>query len=304
MARSLVASDTFTRANGDIGANWSYIREASWEPEPPQITSNVVTPLSDGDHYQVVRWNGAGTFNNNQYAKLTIGGLTWQDASYRVGVVVRCSADTDPNEDFYAFWVQDDEATNRTSKLVKRVNGTETALDTRASAWTNGDTIALEVEGTTLRAYKNDVLMFSTTDSSLTTGKPGLAVGGNANIPTADNWEGGDIVADGATHNLTASNCTQANTSSSGTITVESTGILTTPPLKNNTGTLLANETGATAYVYNVTTGALVLTKTSQTTNSSGVMTIEDAALVPTTQYRVVVVLASGAEGMDKLTAA
>lgn len=78
---------------------------------------------------------------------------------------------------------------------------------------------------------------------------------------------------------------------------------LTLPALKNNTGTLLASETGATAHVYTLA-GALVVTKTAQTTNGSGVMVITDAALTAATQYRVVIVLASGAEGMDKVTAA
>lgn len=82
-----------------------------------------------------------------------------------------------------------------------------------------------------------------------------------------------------------------------------SSGTITTPALKNNTGTLLANETGITAYVYNPTTGALIVKKTSQTTNVSGVMSIVDALIVGGTQYRVVIVLSSGAEGMDKLTA-
>lgn len=78
---------------------------------------------------------------------------------------------------------------------------------------------------------------------------------------------------------------------------------LTIGPLKNNTGTLLANETGATVYVYQ-TSGAHVVTKTSQTSNGSGIMTVTDAALVSGTTYRYVIVLGSGAEGMDKSAAA
>lgn len=83
-----------------------------------------------------------------------------------------------------------------------------------------------------------------------------------------------------------------------------SSGILTTPVLKNNTGTVLASETGATAYVYNPTTGALIVKKTSQVTDGSGVMVIADPLIIASTLYRVVVVLASGAEGMERLTAA
>lgn len=78
---------------------------------------------------------------------------------------------------------------------------------------------------------------------------------------------------------------------------------LTTEPLKNNTGTLLASESGATALVYDMTTGDLVVKKTAQTTDGSGIMVVSDALLSSSTEYRLVVVLASGAEGMGKYTA-
>lgn len=102
---------------------------------------------------------------------------------------------------------------------------------------------------------------------------------------------------------LTVLSITMADAAFSGSASVTAPGSLTLPALKNNTGTLLINETGATVHVYQ-TTGAHVVTKTGQTTNASGIMTITDAALVAATQYRVVVVLGSGAEGMDKVTAA
>ncbi len=78
---------------------------------------------------------------------------------------------------------------------------------------------------------------------------------------------------------------------------------LTSQPLKNNAGTVLASQSGATAHVYNPSTGALVVAKTGQTTNGSGVMTISDAAISAATEYRVIIILASGAEGMFKATA-
>jgi len=80
-------------------------------------------------------------------------------------------------------------------------------------------------------------------------------------------------------------------------------GTITCPALKNNTGTVLANEAGITVFVYSVATGALVATKTSQTTNPSGVLAFTNAGIVPGTTYRVVIVLGSGAEGMDKVAA-
>lgn len=80
-------------------------------------------------------------------------------------------------------------------------------------------------------------------------------------------------------------------------------GVISTPELKNNTGTTLASQTGITAYVYNPSTGALVVKLTGQTTNGSGVMTLTDTEIISGTEYRIVIVLGSGAEGMDKLTA-
>ena len=99
-------------------------------------------------------------------------------------------------------------------------------------------------------------------------------------------------------------NGTAANATFSGSATGDtSTGVIATPALKNNAGTVLANETGVTVYVYNPTTGALVVKKTGQTTSASGVLTVTDALIAAGTQYRVVIVLGSGAEGMDKITA-
>jgi hypothetical protein len=111
----------------------------------------------------------------------------------------------------------------------------------------------------------------------------------------------GTITSSSVTGTLAAVDGADA-ASFSGTVT-SATPTLTTPVLKNNTGTVLANETGATVCVYNVTTGALVVKKTGQTTNGSGVMTITDAAIAAATEYRVVISLASGAEGMDRITA-
>jgi len=90
--------------------------------------------------------------------------------------------------------------------------------------------------------------------------------------------------------------------------TAAATGTVRNPrlvigPLKNNTGTLLASETGATVYVYQ-TSGAHVVTKTGQTSDGSAIMTVSDSALAAGTTYRFVIVLSGGAEGMDKLAAA
>ena len=82
-----------------------------------------------------------------------------------------------------------------------------------------------------------------------------------------------------------------------------SAGTLAIGPLVNNTGSVLADASGITVYVYQVS-GALVVTKTSQTTNGSGILTVSDVAMTPGVTYRYIIVMASGAEGMDKQVAA
>ena len=96
---------------------------------------------------------------------------------------------------------------------------------------------------------------------------------------------------------------TLADITFSGSSTSSSSGTITTSVLKNNTGTILSSETNATAYIYVPTTGVLVVKKTGLTSNVSGIMIITDPLIVVATQYRVILVLNSGAEGMEKITA-
>ena len=78
---------------------------------------------------------------------------------------------------------------------------------------------------------------------------------------------------------------------------------LTLPPLRNNTGTLLASQAGATAHVYEVATGNKVATVTGCASDAAGVMQVPHASMVIGTEYRAVIVLANGAEGLQKATA-
>lgn len=63
-------------------------------------------------------------------------------------------------------------------------------------------------------------------------------------------------------------------------------GTITSEPLKDNTGTLLANTPLAFYAIYNDTTHALVLLKTGISTNSSGVVTFSDPAITQGATYR------------------
>jgi hypothetical protein len=96
-----------------------------------------------------------------------------------------------------------------------------------------------------------------------------------------------DAVAGGTLTSIASSlsgNVTLDDAVAAGTLGI-APGVITTPPLKNNTGTLLANVTGVVANVYNATTGAFVVRKTGLASSGAGVVTIIDPALAPSTAY-------------------
>lgn len=98
----------------------------------------------------------------------------------------------------------------------------------------------------------------------------------------------GDITASGTLapqpDSSLSGSATLGDITASGTLGV-APGVITTPVLKNNTGTILASVSGVVANVYNPTTGALVVRKTGLSSNGSGIVAITDAALVPGTSY-------------------
>lgn len=198
MPRTSIATDNFNRAGPALGSDWASLND-NWGS--PQITASTLVygGVSQTDNNrQVARWVGAGTFTNDQYSSLVISSLAFNTGSFAHGVVVRASADVNANRDFYQACVEEDSSgPNYTTRLAKFVNGTYTLLHSASVAWTVGDRIELEVEGTTLRVCKNGTPLggsFTQTDSDLSTGNPGIAVSGDATV-TSDDWEGGNITA-------------------------------------------------------------------------------------------------------------
>ena len=75
------------------------------------------------------------------------------------------------------------------------------------------------------------------------------------------------------------------------TIVRTGAGTIIVGPLKNNTGTVWASQTGIIVNVYNSTTGAFVVQKTGVATDVSGFLSINDGALAVGTTYAYEVVL-------------
>lgn len=88
----------------------------------------------------------------------------------------------------------------------------------------------------------------------------------------------------------------------SGSVTLESipaAGINVTEPLKNNTGTVLASQSGVRVAVLQAADLVSVHEATGLTTNASGILaTISDAAITTGQQYHVAIKLADGSVGI------
>lgn len=135
-----------------------------------------------------------GTFSNDQYAQVVVSGMGFGTNGDSIGVIVRASANTAPNEDHY-FAEVIDQATPVLSWGVT-TNGTRTFFNQNSTAttWANGDTIRLYCLGTTIAVQKNGTTVHSTTNATYGTGQPGILahVGFNDSM-RGDNGEFGDV---------------------------------------------------------------------------------------------------------------
>ncbi len=199
MARTSVATDNFNRAS--LGADWAQLDNGYGNV----VTNSSLYVASDSgadgglNRMGTARWVGAGTFTDDQYSSLKlVEPLGFVGGTARAGVIVRASADTGANRDYYEAYVQSDSSTTPTTVFAKQVNGTRTLLHSAAVSWAVNDRLELEAEGTTIRVCKNGTPLggsFTQTDSSITTGLPGVAMGTSGN--RGDDWEGGNLGSGG-----------------------------------------------------------------------------------------------------------
>jgi hypothetical protein len=77
-------------------------------------------------------------------------------------------------------------------ELAKVVAGAYTQIWLRTATVAAGDTVRLEAQGTTLRAYVNGVQVGAdATDSAIATGNAGVVYSSSITTKTGDDWEGG-----------------------------------------------------------------------------------------------------------------
>jgi hypothetical protein len=169
--------DSFTRADGALGANWT-----SCGGNAGYTVATNAAASSNASVEEAVFWNAA-SFANDQFAQVTISQMA--SNSY-IGPAVRCSTGSGGN--YYGFY-----ADTATRYIVRVVAGAYTSLATTGTGFSNGDVIRLEVVGTTISAYINGVLWTSVTDSNLTSGSPGMTSWANNNSGRVDDFTAANL---------------------------------------------------------------------------------------------------------------
>lgn len=181
LVAALPAIQTFSRADGGLGANWTMVSGLAGH----SVSSNGVKGAGAGRLGSL--WN-ADTFGNNQYAQLTISA---NNANY-IGVILRGSA---AGAGYYltiganggAYYLEQCTAAASCSTLV-----------TGNPSWAAGNLFRCEVSGsssTMIQCFQNGVLLATYTDSSspILSRIAGLA-GFNPDA-AGDSWEAGNLNA-------------------------------------------------------------------------------------------------------------
>lgn len=162
MTQVTLFSDTFGRANGALGANYGVVSGST----AFVISSDTAVPSSyASDANSLVTALGILT---DQWATTTVGAPGTTNGA-GVGAIVRGSTSAVTYYRAYSTGGSGDQLF-----IVKAVAGTFTQLANLAVVLTAGDTLSLWIQGTTLTCYHNGTSVFSTTDSAIASGYPGM----------------------------------------------------------------------------------------------------------------------------------
>ena len=190
----LLASDDFNRSNGGLGGNWTTVSGL----DAPQISSNVVTPLSVvSGSLAAALYTAISTWDNDHESSVVIAASASPDNTVcRMGPIVRgiTSADTF----YWLVWFGGTTPTGHI-RIRKHVAGVASnVVDVTGLTINVGDTLRLRVRGSELTGYVNNVVVAGpSTDTALTSGSPGLGVFEGTDLVVdaeVDNWQGFDLV--------------------------------------------------------------------------------------------------------------
>jgi hypothetical protein len=170
------AYDNATRANGAIGANWTVTNNGI------NISSNNFVGTAGGTN-DVAYWS-ASLFSTSQFAEVTLTAMN--GTTDYPGVAVLLSGNGGSTQGYSCI------ENTTTIFLQKLIGTTNVTLTSAASTGAVGDVLRLEAApGGALTCYKNGVSTLTATDTTYTSGQPGVFLYGTT--ATSKNWSGGNL---------------------------------------------------------------------------------------------------------------
>lgn len=240
------ANDDFNRADaGDLGANWTEFSEGF------KIVSNQAVAVNSGVQNRAY-YSGAGAFGNDQYSSVVVGTGSGSNGGYDARVGVRLSGTGTTISGYELRWGDID---GTSVKIFRVDSGSETQLQSTTLTVAPGDVMRIEVEGTTIRAFKNGVQIGTDqTDANHASGEVGIH-GRFDGYDVFNSWEGGDF-SGGDTTPPTASGWATNTAGTEITATLSESGC--TPA--SGTGGFSLSGTAATVASWAISGTTLTLT--------------------------------------------
>lgn len=188
------ATDIFNSADAPtLGANWLRLKGETNDLGIFSNQADVGTAAADcGNAY-----DGAINWPNDQYAQVKFAAL----GSSETLLWVRGEAVTGITKNGYQGGTDFGNEGNQFTVILKRVASAWTELANLGSAGiAAGDTVYLEVKGSapgTIKLFVNGIEKLSVTDSSISSGKPGLsAIHSAGDVALFDDFEAGDFITE------------------------------------------------------------------------------------------------------------
>lgn len=180
-----LATDDFNRANAaNLGASWTVPTNGN----PIAIASNVATATHDAEDDPFLEYYNGVSFPNDQWAQVTVGATVDGTSDTGVGPAVRVQSGGD------LYFLQGNSVETR---VYKRVSNGYTQLGSDGPSVAAGNTLYLEVQGTTIIAKKNGSSICGSpiSDSGVASGSAGAwnFPHGSGGTATFDDWSGGDF---------------------------------------------------------------------------------------------------------------
>ena len=177
-ASAATVSDTFTRANGALGSNWTTVAGTA----APQIVSNTARP-GTASKVNSAYWS-ATTFGNDQFAQATMPNSS--ASQFGPGIAVRLSSSKG-----YFLWYGNSPNTVSLWRMDSASSWTQLKASGALTVKPSSDVWKIQAVGSTISGYQNGNLVVQATDTKITSGSPGIWLDYATN--QISNWSGGDV---------------------------------------------------------------------------------------------------------------